>query len=245
MKKKAKKVSRGVSPRSKAFNQAKSEAKTIRSALWSAKSVIQSSWRQIVGILPRAIRLSVELLKSDLVADRAKFIIVGALCVAGFVIVKSFLSFWAITGVIAAVFGPVSALVSMFLTGTIKVFLLVVCVFVILRVFIDLVENEDLESLSKEVFGEKTSKEFLSEVRGLAAKLGDVLGAFTGKLFSIFEKVGKKKVDTFNPDEDGDKIISAVINNEKELLLLEVDEGDLDIEELQDASIPSDRSDRS
>jgi hypothetical protein len=197
---------------------ASSEKVNAHRALKSFADMTKDMWETIIDIIPKMIRLTVELIKSPKVSDRAKLILIGGICVAGFVIADEFLGKFTVAPIVFILLGPFSALIALLFFGVIKILLLAITFFVIAKVFVDLIESKEVERLAKELFGDVESKEFLSRTKAIYRKLNRCLEPFAERFMSAFESIGKRKKKGFDPDSAGDIVIRATIANQTKLL---------------------------
>lgn len=192
----------------KATDQVKREGATARKAVRGLVGIIPEIWNTLVGMIPKMIRLSVELIKSEKVSDRAKLILIGAICVTGFAVAEELINRITVFPLVFLLLGPFSAFISVAFFGTIKLLLLTVCFFVTAHVFNTGVENDEVKKLASTIFGEKDGKQFITDLQTIYQRLKKYLSPFTEKLMTAFEKIGKKK-RSLNPDEVGDIVIRA------------------------------------
>lgn len=203
---------------SKIGKQASKEQGTARQAIKGFSGVLSDVWISLISIIPKMVRLTIELIKSKKVSDQSKLVLSGAVCVIGFSIAENIVSFWVVMPAITLFTGPFTAIISLFFYNTIKMILLTISFFIIAHTYNSIIENEEVEKLSKELFGDKESDEFLKRVRDIYSKLEVYLSPFINKLLKIFEKIEKKEKKTFDPDITGNIVARAAENNMSKLL---------------------------
>lgn len=201
----------------KVTDQARKEGSTARKAVKGLARIIPGIFDTLVGIIPKMIRLSIELIRSEKVSDKAKLILMGIICVTGFAIADEFLSRITVFPLVFILLGPFSAVISIAFFGTIKLLLLVACFFVAAHVFNTAIEHDEINKLVKELFGEKDGTQFMSDLQALYQRLKRYLSPFIDKLMRAFEKIGKKKKE-LNPEETGEAVIHAAAKNRQMLL---------------------------
>ncbi len=197
---------------------ASKEGANVRKSLKKFASLTADMWKTFVDLIPKLIRLTIEMIKSPKVSDRAKLILIGSVCVAGFVIADQFITRFAVAPIVFILFGPLSALAALIFFDTIRMILLAITVFVIAKVFVDLTESKEVDRLSKELFGEIESREFLARIKSIYKKLNEFLAPSADKLLSAFEAIGKKKKKGFDADIAGDSVIRAASANRGKLI---------------------------
>lgn len=202
----------------KVSSQAGKEQGSVKSALKGFTGIIADIWDSLIGTLPKMIRLTIELTKSKKVSDKAKLILIGGIFVIGFSVAEEFTSYLTILPLITAIFGPITGFISIFFLKTIKMCLLIVSFYVIAHTCNSIIENEEVEKLSRELFGDQESKEFLKSMQNIYEKLKKYFSPFSNKLCNIFEKIGKKKKSKFDPDVAEDILTRSANKDMKKLL---------------------------
>jgi len=202
----------------KILDQTKIEGDNARKAISSLTSIISESWHTIIECIPKMIRLSIELIKSDKVSDRAKLTLIGGVFISGVLISGSFVGVMTIFPIVALFAGPISAVILLPFYGAIKMFLLTVTLFVMAHTFNSLIQSDEVEKLAVSLFGDMDGKQFLAKMQSIYNKLKKYLGPLADKLSAIFEKIGKTKKANFNPDTDGDTVIRTAKDNMNKLI---------------------------
>lgn len=198
-------------------SEAKKEGANARKAVKGLVGLVSETWDVLIGMIPKMIRLSIELLKSDKVSAKAKLVLIGTICVAGFAIAEEFINRFTVFPIVFLLLGPFSAIASIAFFGTIKFLLLVVCFFVTAHLYNTGIENEEVNKLADIIFGEKDGKQFLSDLQVIYQRLHKYLSPFADKLMTIFEKIGRKKKD-LDPESAGDVVIRAAKDKSQILL---------------------------
>lgn len=193
-------------------SEAKKEGANARKAVKGLVGLVSETWDLLIGMIPKMIRLSIELVKSDKVGSKVKLILIGTICVAGFAIAEEFINRFTVFPIVFLLLGPFSAIASIAFFGTIKFLLLVACFFITAHVYNTAIENEEVNKLADTVFGEKDGKQFLSDLEAIYQRLNKYLSPFADKLMIIFEKIGRKKKD-LDPESAGDIVIRAAKDN--------------------------------
>jgi len=197
--------------------QSKAEGANIRSSVKGFASIVKESWQSLIECIPKMIRLSVELIKSNKISDKAKFILIGGICVIAFLIAESFIGFMTIVPLIFFLAGPITAVFLFPFYGTFKLILMTVAIFIIINTFNGLNESKEVEKLVISLFGEKEGTRFLDDIQSLYDKLKKYLSPIADKLSTVFEKIGRRKKN-FDADTVGDAVIRAANKNKDDLL---------------------------
>jgi hypothetical protein len=201
----------------KVTDQARKEGATARKAVKGLAGIIPGIFETLIGIIPKMIRLSVELIKSEKVSDNAKLILMGTICVTGFAVADEFVSRVAVFPLVFILLGPFSAVISIAFFGTIKLLLMVACFFVAAHIFNTAIEHEEMNKLVKQLFGEKNGTQFMSDLQALYQRLQKYLSPFIDRLMRAFGKIGKRKKE-LDPEETGEAVIHAAAKNRQMLL---------------------------
>lgn len=213
----------------KVGKQIDKESSNARKSIKELTSILKEIWYTLINSVPKMIRLSVELIKSKKISDRAKFILIGALCVIGFAIAEEFISILTVFSLVAIVIGPISALFALAFIKQLKYLIVAASFFMIVHVFNTMIESEEVEKLSKTLFGEKESDQFMADIQSMYGKLKKFFDPISDKLSSAFEKIGKKKKH-IDPETAGDVVIRAT-KKEMDTLIGWVGNSDADLGE--------------
>ena len=192
----------------KVGQQMDKESRNARSVFRGIANILPEIWHTLVNSIPKMIRLSVKLMKSKKISDKARFTIAGAVLVIGFAIADEFITTAAVFSMVAIMVGPIAALLSLVVIKKIKFLLLAAAFFVIVHTFNTMVESEEVKKLSDDLFGEKESESFLADIQSLHQKLKKYFDPIAGKLSRAFEKLGRKK-KKIDPEYAGEVVIRA------------------------------------
>jgi hypothetical protein len=169
------------------------EKKKIRSIFGSIKKLPGEFLNGLVSVIPKFIRLALALAKSGKVSNFAKLALIGAVVLIGYSFANLFMSGAAIFVSVLALIGPIAAIASLFFLGFIKLFLFLIAMYAIARICVEMMENEELDKLAKETFGEVEAKEVMKNVQDTYSRLKHIFDPYWEKIFKFLQKLGKKK----------------------------------------------------